>query len=71
MIALVADRSRTMECYAHKGMAGFIAEMAHHRISITSHTVVTMHTRCPIRETKRLFDFLPVGIEKIAVGMCP
>ena len=52
-------------------MAGFIAEMAHHRIIITSLTVVTMHTRCPIRETKRLFDFLPVGTEKIAVGVCP
>ena len=64
MVALVAIRSRSMERGAHERVAGFVAKLAHNRIS-------PMHVRTPFPHSWAVivFDFLSVLTDEIAIGM--
>ena len=66
VIDLHAFCTLTIKRLVHEMVAETIAVLAHFRILRASASFPTRAIR-----TKRVFKFLPLGIEEIAVGVCP
>ena len=66
MVAFIALWPRAMKSYAHKGMAGFGAKMAHSRNGMSMIGLVRV-----LRGRKRVFELVTRGIEEVAVRVCP
>lgn len=64
VVALIAFRSWSMEGGTHKDVTGFVAEIAHNRIS-------PMHVRTPFSHSRAVtvFESEAVLVDEIAVGM--
>ena len=66
VVALVADRPRSMESDAHEKVTKFVTKITHLWISRTSIIAFMLHCRTVV-----MFDFLPINTHKIAVRVCP